>query len=351
MEDRGRRGNALLVVVSLTTLIGFSALSVDIGLVELANAQLQVAVDSAALAASGALDGTESGVTHATEAAVELAAEHEVLGEPVALRPEDLIFGRWDGARGFVSARDSAEIDAVRIQHTPRAVRTSLANVAFGVQSVPISASSVGRRIEGAGPAHTSSCYLPLAVPVCHVDGLAEGVNPAPFRFTFGSSGASVAWGRPGSSPTSRWIEDQLEGRCDDDVLEVGQRMYVDRTDQDGATRKLKNILNNTKQIAPDPWLSSCSRPDRDGERANEREASDVWSSQWGNTIQGPVALIDAGSCDGLSLAGSYEIVGLTWGAIYDVNTRDVKLCDDDDDSGDDDNSGDDNSGDDNSGD
>jgi hypothetical protein len=85
-----------MVAVSLTTLLGFVALSVDVGMLYSTKAELQRTADAAAMAAAAALANTDGGdLSAARAAAINFAALNEVQGSAVLLDvSSDIIFGR-----------------------------------------------------------------------------------------------------------------------------------------------------------------------------------------------------------------------------------------------------------------
>ena len=95
---RRRRGAvAVQVAVMLTVLVGFAALTVDVGAMYNAKAELQRTADAAALAAASMLGEFAEGdpVTMARNAAVEFAASNSVWGSSMQVDPyQDVTFGR-----------------------------------------------------------------------------------------------------------------------------------------------------------------------------------------------------------------------------------------------------------------
>jgi len=93
-----RRGVvAVQVGAMMTVLVGFAALTIDVGAMYTAKAELQSAADAAALAAAGMLGEYAHGdpVTLATTQAVKVAAANRVFGQPLRLDPAtDIQFGR-----------------------------------------------------------------------------------------------------------------------------------------------------------------------------------------------------------------------------------------------------------------
>ena len=364
-----RRGNAILVGLTLTTMIGFTAISVDFGLIGLTRAQLQVAADAAALAAARELDGTADGLLAADAAATAMAARHSVLGAPLDLSDDALVLGHLDAdTNTVITALDVEDVDAIRITTSPRDVNTSFAAVAFGVQSVPVSAIAVAARPAGAGPARSTVCFLPLAVPDCHVSGAAEGENPAPLKLHMGTRTpftaeeerlagllrttidgfatqygdayaaamedilspylwpggvppSTMAWGRPDLAVDEAYLQASFADRCGQGEVEVGGTLVVDESEHGTALDDLVALLEDRTAVAPDPWLDGVAAPGRDGVTGNLLWNSAIAEHAWGGTMQGPVALVDAGSCDEPTVTGSLEITGIAWGAIYDVRT------------------------------
>lgn len=96
---RGRRRGAVAVqvVVASTVLLGFAALSVDVGALYNAKGDLQRAVDAAALAAAAQLsnfDGDTEPMALAMQAAQYSLTQNPVLGQALTLDSDDMQFGR-----------------------------------------------------------------------------------------------------------------------------------------------------------------------------------------------------------------------------------------------------------------
>jgi len=101
-SERHRRGAVVVQVAVLgTILVGFAALSVDVGAMYVVRAELQRCADSAALAAASALASYSPGVSEqeAIARAQEVVAANPVWGKELQLDPaRDVIFGqaRWN---------------------------------------------------------------------------------------------------------------------------------------------------------------------------------------------------------------------------------------------------------------
>lgn len=368
MRPFSKRGNAVMAVMMGTTLITFVALSVDIGLVRVARSQLRVAADSAALAAAASLDGTEDGLRAAEAAASALASAHAVLGGPVTLDGTGVVFGRHDEAGEFVEETEPSDVDAIQIRLTPRDVKGVFASAIFSTQSITVSSRVAARRPAGDGPANSSTCFLPIAVPDCHVTGLAEGLNPEPLVLHMGEATpftpaeqqvadtlkatlatfeevygetyvatmedllaeslwpggvppSTIAWARPDQAPEDVWISEQVADRCSGGVIEVGELVYVDDNVREDALSAVVDVLNNRGGTDPDEWIDNVGSPTHDGVTGNLPWNTAVDDSAWTNTLQGPVALVQADGCEAPTFDGPLTVTGIAWGALYEART------------------------------
>ena len=322
-----RRGNAAFSALTLGAVVGFGALAVDIGLVRVARTQLQTSLDAAALSGAQELDGTGAGIAAAQASAFQYAAVNTVLRQPVQLSANDVEIGVWDAAADtfapWSAGEDPGPVNAVRITHAVPPVYPSLAAVAFGAGKMAVEATSVALRETGAGPAGDTQCFLPFAIPSCHLAALPEDSNPQPFKFTFAPTPTDkIAWGDPSNNPTSSDVRDQLLGQCDEGRIQIGDTMYVNEGGHTSALHALGDILNNRTTAPVEAWDPEVfgSMPARDGVDANLPKNSGVSNKNWGTTLQGPVALIDGGAdCNAVAFPGEYPITGFAWAVVYDV--------------------------------
>lgn len=109
-----RRGiAAVLVIVLITVLIGFAALTIDVGYLYNVRGQLQNAVDSAALAGASALPGPAGEVIARARAS---AHNNRADRNPVDLLDGDIEIGHWDAvAAEFTSSGGSTPPNACRV--------------------------------------------------------------------------------------------------------------------------------------------------------------------------------------------------------------------------------------------
>lgn len=107
-----RRGAMLLLFAALLVVVlGLAAFAVDIGFITLTRTQLQVAADSAAMAAAATMAKSPGEVL---AVARQYAGYHIAGGRPVRLNDQDVEFGFWDpSVRKFTPSRTLA--NAIRV--------------------------------------------------------------------------------------------------------------------------------------------------------------------------------------------------------------------------------------------
>lgn len=321
MRRRVRRANAAITALSLSVLLGFGALAVDVAVVRVTNAQLQSAIDAAALAAAARLDGTEAALDGARAAAVEVAALNPVL-RGFTLEPEQVVFGSWTEDTGFVPGVDAAEVDAVRIEVRLEGLPAVLAGAAFDRDTLSTAASTMAARPRG-GPASDVDCWLPIALPYCRYADLA-GTVPDPVYVRFGTDKVDdVGFAHPEGSNTDA-LRKLLQGDCSISVG-VGDTMHVSNGGNNAVLQEATKILNGKSEGNVSPWPYETfpdGPPARAYPDAFDKSDSTVADARWGHVIAGPVALVEL-DCDAPKFTDQGgappKIVGFTYGFIYDV--------------------------------
>lgn len=119
--DGDRRGGQTMVMFLLTIilLVGICVFTIDVGKIVMARAQLQNAVDAAALAGASQLSGyiSDDERQDATVEATALAEANEVTGTPLHLGTDDIEFGHFDRDTGTFLTEDQVEqLDSIRIR-------------------------------------------------------------------------------------------------------------------------------------------------------------------------------------------------------------------------------------------
>lgn len=314
---RDRAGNAAFASLTILTLLGFGALAVDVGQARKAHAELQNTVDAAAHAAVLDLDFSTEGLESARTAAEEVAMLNTVDGVAVELSEGDVVFGSWDDEEGvFTASSDPEEIDAVVVSHRI-AVSAVFGLVAFGVETLSAGASGMAV-VPAPEPASAVSCYLPIAVPYCRIDG------PGIFDFVASSNPNDTAgWaalpGADGTTPTADFLKRQLSGsQCAD--AEIGTAASVMNGTANSVTAAALERINGGPLRATS-WTSG----------GLTFEPPDEWpAEEWPDRP----ALSEQISRSGVSVAayGSYGIAGPVMLVSKDADgDGEDDFCDDDD--------------------
>jgi hypothetical protein len=146
-----QRATALLVTaVSMTVLMGFAALAVDLGYLYTTRGELQRAADAAALAGADVMF-TENGldVSGTKSTAAMIAAMNIAAQEGVILTPEDIEIGRFydplDLSCPFVAVADDSA-NAVRVTGLSREIDLFFGGL-LGVSSRRVSADATAARV------------------------------------------------------------------------------------------------------------------------------------------------------------------------------------------------------------
>lgn len=313
---RTRRANIAVTALSLGIVLGFGALAVDIAYVRVANAQLQSAVDSAVLAAAGRLDGTADGVDAARQLAVDIVALNVVVGGHT-LDPDDLLFGHADEDGAFVplGAADADQINAVRVDANHKGLNAVLAGAAFGKNKLTTAARAMAVRPVG-GPASAVDCYLPIVLPDCHFDPNAT-TNPGPEYITpKNDNDDNMAWATHVGGNANA-VKSHLQNEFCTDTIGIGDDMHLTNGSLATALQTVADLLNDTGSDIGGDWpLENFP----DGVPDERLPGSMVDDSSWGRVLGGPIAIVTGFDCNNPKFNKAHEIVGFTWGFIYDVH-------------------------------
>lgn len=319
VHSRNRRGNAAFTSVTILVLIGFGALTLDIGRARVVQAQLKNAAEAGAHAGVAELDGTTAGMTAAVDAAVDLAGLNTADNQAVAIDASDVTLGVWEDGDGFTESADPAEVNAVRVDLQDANVEPIFAGVAFGRDTLGAAAASIAVRgeTEGAG---ATDCFLPFALPLCIFDGRTdEALNLIDLKLQ-PATGDNIGWGSPWGTPSTSMIIDQLTGECDNGEVEIGDRLWLGNGSNASALSQVASSVS-----------SSSTRWDASnwGAQPGRMTGSAISSSNYGKTLEGVILLFDGGPayCDNNAATGNWNpstpatVAGFAWGAVYDVKT------------------------------
>lgn len=325
---RWRRGHATLTAMAIIPMLGFAALSVDIGLQKTINTQMQTSLDLAAISGAQRLDGTMEGLD-ASVLEVNHIIENSTVYYDYNIDVDYVSFGRYsDGVFTELSTVDYQSINAIKLSGSHDYLSV-LAGAAFGIETLNSGAESIAVRPNG-GVAKYVECYLPFAVPVCHFDSLEGEENPPPLSLDL-SNINTIGWGSPYSTPSTANIVDQIGDQCsggtaavyeegDGDTL--SNNVYIANGQNNGAVRFIADVINeNIWNTEPNEWpYDYFPGPySRNGISANLAYQSDVSARNWGNNISGVVPIVEA-SC-GQNMTGNVRILGWSYVYIYDTKT------------------------------
>jgi Flp pilus assembly protein TadG len=325
-----------MVALSLSVLLGFGALVLNVSYGRYVQQELQNASDAAAHAAVLKLDGTSAGVTNAHNMAVTLAGKNTAAGTYVHLNANlgndpngDVVTGYYNSStNAFTPSMSATTANAVKV----RAQISSL-NLLFNPMNLPgmedTVAVSAQTQMTASPPsgAGAVNCFIPLAIPECLIS-YHGGVN-ALQNVTLKLNPAGIdnaGWARPFASPSASWTTSQINNCNYSGSVAVGDPVYL----QNGSVNTAYSDIVTAVQNSTTTWTTS-----KWGAKPTQPSNSQISPSKWGHTYEGVVMVFDGGSsyCTGSGGAfNSYAPVkAFMWGAVYDVwsgsaSTRTIKM-------------------------
>lgn len=141
MTRHGRSGGvAIILALSLLVLLGFAALTIDLGYARMVQAQLQAAADAAAMGGAQRLSTDAAGLIAARSTAVSIGAANEANGHPVALDANpingadgDVVLGIWDATAGtFTPSMNPELVNAVQVTARDEGLLPLFSRASFG---------------------------------------------------------------------------------------------------------------------------------------------------------------------------------------------------------------------------
>jgi hypothetical protein len=310
-----RRGNvAVIIALSLTVLLAFAAVVIDVGYGRLVHRQLQDAADAAALAAAARLDGTDDGLEEARATAEWIASENRAAGAPVAIDgATDVVLGDWDKDAGsFTESDDPEVVDAVQVSARIDALRLFIAPVALDRESIPVSARA--RVFVDHGGAGSAECFIPIGMPACLVDRYTlDGLQNVTLKLNPPGID-NVGYARPGATPNASWTRSQIGNCTSSGEIEIGDTLGLQNGVVTSALAEfVPAIVNSTTRWDTSKWGALPARDSR----------SSIPVASYGKTYEGIVPVFDGGAsyCSGSggTFNGTAAITGFVWGAIYEV--------------------------------
>jgi len=271
-----------MVALALLPMFGFSALVIDIGMLQVERTQLQNALDASALAGVG----------------YDVEQSH------------------------FVSSWDPEFANALYVESELTGIGTIFASVAFGVDFLSVQRSSIAR----AGtyyPAGESPCFLPFAIPECFLD----DVDAELMALRMSSANIdNTGWADPSAEVTDTSVISQLGGQCDGEPAVTGEPVYLQNGQMTSAYQVIREMLDgssdgwDTVKWGPlPPQMGSEGDPDViEGEKYSVSTVTN-----YGGVIQGPIIIFEPGGgvCgESTQFNQTAPITGFAWAVVYDVD-------------------------------
>jgi hypothetical protein len=154
--QRRRRGMALIYVsIIIVVMMGFVSMGVDLGRVQVAQTQLQMATDSAARYGAMGLQNIIFGTSAASSNAITAGLDNKVDGSPLVIQSGDVQIGIWSTtAHTFTPVTDPTTANAVQVTGVRAAARGTGIPTIFlqllGRSSFDITATSTAMLTPGA---------------------------------------------------------------------------------------------------------------------------------------------------------------------------------------------------------
>lgn len=303
----------MVLALSMASLLGFAAVTIDISYGRVVQQQLQNASEAAARAGTMKLDGTGEGLEEARETAITVAALNFAAGASVVVDDTDVTLGSWDDATDtFVASEDPAEIDTVQVRARVSGLDLLVSPAAFARYTMPVSAKS--RVMVQRGGASAVSCFIPLAIPDCILD--REGVDGIQdLKLQLNPAGVdNVGWGRPNGHPNANWVRDQM-GDCEaGGEVAVGDPIGLNNGVISSAIAELDSqIESSSTRWSTAKWGALPTRPSN----------SNIATAKYGNTYEGPIMVFDGGPGYCTGSGGKFNqdepLVAFLWAAVYDI--------------------------------
>ncbi len=320
MDHSTRRGTIVIVfAVSLTVLMGFAALVVDVGYQKVVGAQLQLAADAMSHAATQHLDGTEAGMEDAQAAAAALASFNTANGQAISFEENPtnspdgvVVFGVYDFDSGSFTVDTLAEeVNAVQVNLRAGELTPFFSSLSFGIRSLAASGTSTTAQPLG-GPAGAVECILPIALSSCTFDTYDEGeYNYVDFRLSGGGNPEDeIGWASLSGRPNANGVKALLSDCESEGEATVSDVVYLNNGTISSALSELADLVSDSDTSwDTDSW----------GRLPAQLPGSAISSGDYGNTWEGPVVIFDSGGCSNVKFNQSADIVGFSWGVVYDV--------------------------------
>ena len=326
-------GTTVALALTLTLMLGFAALVIDISYERMVRAELEAAADAGALAGARALNQNSVSLTASRDAAIEVAGLNYAAGSAVTVssNPSNspsggVVTGIWNGS-SFSASTDTRVVNAVSVLTYPRAYSSGLSSAAFGLSPRSVH----GRSVAVQGQRHGASrvpYYLPFALPKCEMLRWTGSQLVAKTWVLNPATADNVGWASLGNVVSAAGLISQLRAlvpcmhawrdtgtvstACSS--IRISDTVALNNGDQASVLRELATLVPNGLNWDSTVW----------GALPPRNSSSALTAAQYGKTLAGPMPIFDGGNgyCSGSEPWNkTYAVTGFVWAAIYDVRT------------------------------
>ena len=229
----------VLVALTMTVLIGFAALAVDIGYTLTTKNELQNVADAAALAAARQLGVIYQGMSYdeqqdyvcdpqtIVDVATDVAAKNQAGGMNITIEADDVTIGDWD-ANTLSLFETNDQPDAVRVlarrDGTANGPITTFFARIFGIDTVDVSAKATAA-LTGQGTTEPGELEVPLGISGYYFDGDDRCNDQIKFSPT-GDPDACAGWTSFTENANTPNIVKILQGLIESPATTAGETIF-----------------------------------------------------------------------------------------------------------------------------
>lgn len=300
----------VVVALSLTVLVGFAAIAIDVSAARVSRHQLGNAAEAASHAGAAQLDGSVEGMEAARAAALAVAAENSVAGVSVDLdanesnSPDgDVVLGFWaDGA--FVPSTVPSAVTTVQVLAERDDLRSTFARVAFDAETISAGDYSIAQ----AGGPSESPCPLPIALADCEIAAIEDTCD---INVVLNSDRLdNGAWARKGGQQANAsFVKAALDPSQCAAASEVGEILTLNNGSVTSGLKAMSDAVS-ASTASWDPLTMGVQPVKLTGSSVNP----------YGKVLYGQIMVFhDPGNCVSTKYNGERPILGYASAVVYDV--------------------------------
>ena len=302
-----RNGNAAITVaISITTLMMFAALAIDIGAHRVHVQKAKVAAEAAAHAAASQLDGTGEGIAAAYSVGVEVGNQNKVTNDALGLTAGDITLGCLDSAGNFVTGCSAATTTAARVDVNEAGIPTFFAGVALQQPTLDAAAAAIA---VGGGP-RQASCPFPIAIPSCALP--EAGVCGLEISMS-GNGADNAAWAIPGyTNPNATSLNNSMDPTICGAQASTADVLAL----HNGAINSVLTGVIDYMVTYGEAWDTA-----EFGAMPAQEPDSSIATANYGIVARRLGMVFDESTCSGSYTADGVDVLGYVTLVIYDVKT------------------------------